>query len=280
MFRRFGYGFLLNAAGGDGGAGGSAGDGKGGESKAVFTEEQVTAIGTMVNAALTSKVPKMVSGGVAEAMKSFDWKGTLGPVVKELVPQGQPGASGGGGGGSGDDANKSKADVNPEVVRQLQKLTDDFEKERKARLAAEAQALQIKTDQEFSDARGQLMGLLKPHASETLHDVWVDNLVHHKRLKVENGATLLEVSHAPIKGMPLQKEFLPLEQAVPILVAAEEAKRFMPAPGGASGGNGSPGPRGGNGGGSKPSLDSKDPAERAAARLATMGIDFNAEFSG
>jgi hypothetical protein len=273
MLRRFG--FLFNTAGDGGGGGGSGGDGKGDKS-GPFSDDQLTAIGTMINGAITSKVPKLVTNGVADAMKAFDWKAALTPVVTELIPA--PG-SGGSGGGAGDDASKSKGGtIDPEVAKQLRTLTDKVEATEKLRLAAVQAAETLKQEHEFGSARQKLYEGLKTHASESLHDVWVDNLVHHKRLEVREGKPFLEVSHAAIKGMPKQKEFLPLDDAIAHLVAEEDAKRFLAVPGTGEGA-GSRAPRGGNGnGGRAPALDSKDPAERVAARLAGMGVDFNTEF--
>ncbi len=107
--------------------------------------------------------------------------------------------------------------------------------------------------------------------------MWVDNLIHHKRLKVEDdGTPLLEVEFAPAKGMPKQKEFLPLEEAIGHLVASDESKRFQPPPSG-EGGRGSPAPRGGRRANAA-SIESKDPAERVRARLESMGISYDNEF--
>jgi hypothetical protein len=277
MFRRYGSA-ILRAPEGDNvnGGGNGGGDGKGEPQKAPFSEDQFVAIGEIVNKALTSKIPKMVSGGFAEAMKSTNWEELLSPVITKLAPK----PASGSGGGDGDEGSKSKgtSKVDPEIARQLTKLTEDFENERKARLAAVQESENIKREHEFGSARQKLYEGLKPHASESLHDVWVDHLIHHKRLKVEGGQQLLEVEYAPVKGMPKQKEFLPLEEALPHLVAADEAKRFLPVPDAGDGG-GSRAPRGGRRGSGAPSIDSKNPAERVAARLAALGIDFDSEFS-
>lgn len=267
---------------GGGGAGGGAGGGKsdpGGKTDggaAPFTEEQFTAIGEMVNKAFSSRLPKMLNQGIAESFKAMDWAGLLTPVVTNLIPQPAPS---GGGGGSGDDGDKSKrSSIDPELTRQLQKLQDDLDKEKQARLQAVSATEQLRKEHQFSAARQRLYESLKPHAAESLHDVWVDHLVHHKRLNVaDDGSATLEVEYSPVRGMPKQKEFLPLDEAIQYLVNHDEAKRFQPVRDGNGGGT-NPGPRGTNPG--KARLDSKDPAERVAARLASLGMDFDQEFSG
>jgi hypothetical protein len=268
---------ILRAPEGDGGSGGGGGSGGDDGNAPLFTEQQFTAIGEIVNKALTSKIPKMVSGGLEAGLKGVNWKDILTPLVADLVPK----ADSGSGGGSGDDAGKSKSKgggtVEPEVQRQLAKLAEDLEKERKARLEAVQESETIKRSHEFGTARQRLYEGLKPHASETLHDVWVDHLLHHKRLKVEEGVPLLEVEYAPVRGMPKQKEFLPLDEAIPHLIAADEAKRFQAPPGTNDDGKGTPGPRARRG--AAPSLDSKDPMARVAARLESLGMNFDNEFS-
>jgi len=253
-------------------------EGGGGGNAAPFTEEQTKALGAMISGAMRGEGKRLIATAVGESLKSINWSETLkldevldGKLAKLIDDTGSAGDDGASGGGKTDPA---KPD--PEIQKQLTKLADELEKEKAARLAALNEAAETKRAHEFGAARQKLYESLKPHANETLHDVWVDNLVHHKRLKVEDGVPLLEVDYAPAKGMPKQKEFLPLEEAITHLVASDEAKRFQPAPG-TENGRGSPGPRGGRRVGA-PSLDSKDPAERVRARLESLGVNYDAEF--
>jgi hypothetical protein len=96
---------ILRAPEGDGGSGGGGGSGGDDGNAPLFTEQQFTAIGEIVNKALTSKIPKMVSGGLEAGLKGVNWKDILTPLVADLVPK----ADSGSGGGSGDDAGKSKS---------------------------------------------------------------------------------------------------------------------------------------------------------------------------
>jgi len=273
MIWRYGSAILRDKASGDGGDGGGGDGGKGGDP---FTPEQLTVLGSIVgqtvNSAVTNHMSRNLGKGIAEALKATNWGELLGPELAKLAPNGD---DSGGKGGGGDDG-KGKGGVSPELERQISKLADDLEKEKTARLAAVQEAENIRQSHQFGTARQRLYESLKPHASETLHDVWVDHLIHHKRLKVEDGKPLLEVEYSPVKGMPKQKEFLPLEEAIPHLVATEEAKRFQPVPESGDG-KGSPGPRGSSR--RNITLDPKDPADRVAARLEALGLDFNKEFS-
>jgi hypothetical protein len=247
----------------------------------VFTEAQMTALAELiskttapiVNAAVTNHLKRLPN--VADEINKAFTKEKLQPIFAQLVediPDDSDSSESSGKGGSQQPGSKP----DPEIQKQLSKLAEDLEKEKAARQATLAEATEMRRAHEFDSARQRLYESLKPHASETLHDVWVDNLVHHKRLKVEDGAPLLEVEYTPAKGMPKLKEFLPLDDAITHLVASDEAKRFQPPPG-IENGRGSPAPRGQRRAGS-PSIDSKDPAERVRARLEGMGINYDHEF--
>lgn len=233
----------------------------------VLTEED---IGRIANAAFTSQLKRLnIDGKITEAiggLKLDEKFTTFAETIKASLGQ-QP---------KPDPKDPQKPSIDPELQRQIAKMAEDLDKEKAARLAAVQESESIKRSHEFGNARQRLYESLKPHASETLHDVWVDHLIHHKRMKVEDGIPLLEVEFAPVKGMPKQKEYLPLEEAIPHLVASDEAKRFQPVPD-AGDGKGSPGPRGRRG--SAPTLDSKDPMTRVAARLESLGLNFDNEFS-
>lgn len=277
MFRKTS---LLFAADGSGGGAGGAGDDKsGGDTGQPFTPAQLEHLGKTINAAITGHMKRGLGSAVTDAFKAINWREIIEPVMGEILAEDDT-DTGGSGGGEGDDASKSKrSGVDPDISRQLAKLADDLEKEKAARLAAVKESERVRQEHEFSSARQKLYESLKPHASESLHEVWVDNLIHHKRLKIEEGQPLLEVEYVPSPGMPKQREFLPLEEAVAKLATSEEAKRFMPVPDG-SGGGGNPGPRNGaRRANNAPKLDSKDPYERAQARLAALGIDADSEFS-
>lgn len=270
MFIRRGSAILRAAesdpgGGGGGGGGGNGGDpGKGDPPKALTEED----IGRIANAAITSQLKRLnLDGKITEAiggLKLDEKFTTFAETIKASLTQ-QPKT----------DKTEAKPQLDPELQRQITKMAEDLDKEKTARLAAVQESDQMKRSHEFGTARQRLYESLKPHASESLHDVWVDHLIHHKRMKVEEGVPLLEVEYAPVKGMPKQKEFLPLDEAIPHLISADEAKRFQPVPD-AGDGKGNPGPRGRRGGAS---FDPKNPMDRVAARLEALGMSFDKEFS-
>jgi hypothetical protein len=224
----------------------------------------------MVNAAITSQLKRLnIDSKITDAIGGLKLDEKFEQLTKTLKP------SGGDDPGPGDPPKKQPA-LPPEIAKQLQQLADQVEKEKEARLAAEKAREDAERSHHFESGRQRLYESLKEHAAPDLHDVWVDHLVHHKRLKVEDGTPLLEVEYSPVKGMPKQKDFLPLPDALQHLISSDDAKRFMAAPKPGNGG-GTPGPRGAARSGA--SATSDDPMERVRARLAAHGIDFDQEFS-
>lgn len=256
MFRRFTLFPLMEEAGGGGGGG------AGGGSPKPMTEEDV---GRIVNSAITSHM-KRLDLDKRFADQKTELQGLLSPITDALAKLAPAAKGDDDEGGKGKGKNKN---IDPDIAAQLEKLASDVEAEKQARLTAE-QAVKDSEQRRLMDkARNDLAAGLKDVAHPDLHDVWVDTLVLKNRLKVEEGNALLEVEHAPIKGMPPQREFLPLPEALPKLIEHEESKRFkgVASP---AGGGGNRGP-GGGGGPGKSSTDSKNPLERADARLRQLG---------
>lgn len=243
-----------------------SGGGGGGETPKQLTEEDV---GRIANQAITAQFKRLnIEGKIGEAIKGLDLDTKFKELVDTLKPQGEAPKGPGG--------TDAKSELPPEVAKHLQQLTDQLESEKAARLAEKTAREESERKHQFDTGRQRLYESLKTHADSNLHDVWVDHLIHHNRLKVEDGHTLLEVEHSPVKGMPKQKEFLPLEDALPHLIGSQDSKRFMAVPD-PSGGAGSRAPRGKFAGGD---LNSKTPADRVRARLQQHGIDADAEFGG
>jgi hypothetical protein len=241
------------------------------------TPPTVDDVGRIVNSAITSHLKKLnISGQINDAIGALklDDKFTgLTKVLEGLKPTPLPAPGGGGGDTAKDEEIRA-------MKKQLETLATQAERAEAARLQAEQNANQVKLDHQFSQGRNKLYESLKEHADPTLHDVWVDHLVHHKRLKVEDNLALLEVEYAPVKGMPKQKDFLPLEEALPHLLESTDAKRFMSAPSTPDPKN-NPGPKGGGRRGSPPAnINSPNPIERARALLEQQGLSFDEEFSG
>lgn len=235
---------------------GATGATGGGPPAKQLTEED---IGRIANSAITSQLKRLnIEGKIAEAIGGLKLDEKFEQLTQSLTkPPDKP---------KGDD---------DETAKKIKQLTDTVEAERKARLDAERAREEAEEQHRFDGAKQALAGALKQHANPQLHDVWVDHLVNGKRLKLDNGQPLLEVEYAPVKGMPKQKEFLPLGDAVQHLIATDDAKRFMAAPAPVQG-QGPPGPRGVQAGPSR--IDSKDPADRVYARLKELGLDPEVEF--
>lgn len=255
----------------------------GGFSAGGFSEEQQAAIGSIVNSAITNHLKRSLGPQIAEALKATKWDEMLGPSVTGLIDKyledlPDPDAA------PEDDQADPKSGKRPgkrgadsAVEQQLQKLATDLENERKARSAAEQATKEAEQKRLMESANTAFRNALQPKLRADLLDVAVGHFGH--ALKVaEDGSPLLRVKRAPYKGAPEVDDDVALAEALPILLASESMKPFLPAPGA----DGTP-RKGGSpsvGGSGATALDSKDPADRVAARLAAMGIDFNSEFSG
>lgn len=243
---------------GDGGSAGGDG-GKKPDDSGGFTEEQAKQIANIANSALTSQIKRLnLEGKITDAIGGLKLDEKFTALTEAIA------------GKKKDDPApdpKEKPTVDPVIAKQLKELADKLEaSEKRAAEAVEAARLADETRQ-FDAARQSLFEGLAPHAEQRLHDVWVDHLVHHKRLKVEDGKTLLEVEHAPARGLPKQKEFLPLADALPKLLELEDSKRFMKAPQGGNAGQ-SRGPSNGASGGGN-----TDPFAAALAKVGGTPAD-------
>lgn len=256
------------------------GDNSGGGGAATFTEEQQAAIGQIVNSAVTSQLKRSLGPGIGEALKGVKWGEVLAEPFKALLEQ-NPGS--GSGGGSGDDdpskGGKGKGGdkgADSALQQQVQKLATDLENERKARAAAEEATRATEAKRLLDSATTAFRNGLQPNLRPELLDVAVGHF--GSALKVSaDGAPLLSVRKAPFKGAPEEDVDVPLAEGLQLLLTSEPMKPFLPPPGG-DGSSRRGGAPSGTGGGA-PSLQSKDPNERVAARLAALGLDFNTEFS-
>lgn len=253
------------------------GAGGGGGADSGFNEAQQAAIGKIVNSAISSHMGRIdFSAKVAEGLKAVKWGEVLAEPVKALLEQkpqaddDDPAKPGKGG--------KASKGGDSALEAQLQKLAGDLETERAARKAAEMATTAAEQKRLLDGATTNFRNGLQPKLRPELLDVAVGHF--GTALKVDDkGIALLRVKKAPYKGAPEEDMDVPLIEGLPILLASEGMKPFLPAPGG---NNGNGGRKGGNpgGGNGAPALDSKDPLERARARLAGMGIDLDNEING
>lgn len=261
---------LFNKAADDGS------DGGGGDAPP-FTEAQLAVIGQTVNAAITSHNKRQRS--LAEQVKEIDWGTMLKPHFDAYVAAlPDDGGSGGGddddAGGKGKGGKGRQSGTDPAVAKQLQDLASKLEASEKRTKDAEEARAAAETQRAMDRATGELRNLLQPKVRPELLDIVVRDMSAQRTLKLgENGAATLTVKRAPYKGAPEQDDDLPLSEAVPLWLASDGAKVFLPAPGT----NQTPPPKGGRGpqhtpnggGGELPT----DPAARTLRQLQDAGID-------
>lgn len=184
-----------------------------------MTEEDV---GRIVNAAVTSQLKRLLPAAVTEAISGMKLPEMISAQVAAMKDPGEEEPTSG----------KPKNQPKSELEKQLQELAAKLEASEKA--TKEAERLRIETEQARRlDAgttafRTALSSKLRPE----LLDVGVSHWgTVQKRLTVnDDGTVLIRVKRAPYKGAPEQDEDLPLAEALPILLASEEAKPFLPPP--------------------------------------------------
>lgn len=249
-------GFLCAPAGDDPAGGGGA-DGSG---KPAMTEEQ---IGAMVNGAVEGKLRKLLPSAMTEAISSLKLEEKIAEAVAKVAPK------------PPDDTGKDKKPAESELEKQIRTLAKNLEDEKAARVVAETAKQQAEERQRFDGARQSLRTALKEKANEDYLDDWVDRLsVLEKRLSFgEDGAPLLKVRRVPFPGAPEGDEEMPLADAVKVLLARPEAKKYLAVPSPRADGRG--GPKGNGAGNRAPALDSTNPAERARALAAAQGFDLD-----
>jgi hypothetical protein len=247
----------------------------GGGGTPAFTDEQQAAIGQIVNQAVTSQLKRGLGPAIGEALKATKWDEVLAPSVNGLLDKyldGVPNPDDGD--GDTDPAPKpgktgKKSGNDSALEAQLQKLATELETERKARQAAETARTDAEQKRLLDGANTAFRNALQPKLRPDLLDVAVGHF--GSGLKVgEDGSALLRVKKAPYKGAPEEDMDLPLGEALPILLAAENMKPFLPAPGAPSDPKRGGGPRDHHNPGPAPT--GNDPASKTIAQLNSMGL--------
>lgn len=170
---------------------------------------------------------------------------------------------------------KAKDRPNPELIDLRQKYEAMQAKLTEAEAKREAAEKKRRDDKAYSDLRGALSkGGVRPDMLEDLAD-----LLFHGRKQVQfddDDQPMLKVKFSRGKGIAEEEQVLPLEAGVAQLLKTPMAGRYLPPPGGASGG--------GDGSGKKPGRAPKydGPAttdeerdRRISERLEAMGLDPN-----
>lgn len=250
------------AEGGDGGTGGGAVE--------PFTEAQLAVIGQTVNSAITTHLKRSLPGAVAEGFKSLNIAETIATEVAKLAPA-KP-AEGGDDDGKG--KGKGKGSTDPVIEQQLKDLATKLEASEAKATAADKARVEAEQKRLLDGATTAFRNALQPKLRPELLDVAVGHFGRDLKL-AEDGSPLYRVKRAPYKGAPEEDAEVPLAEALPILLASEGLKPFLPPPGGGGsgeklrGGNGGPRmPSGTGGGGAGPT----DPAGKTLAALESLGI--------
>lgn len=213
----------------------AGGDGDGGSP--IFSEDQLKAIGQVVNQATTAQLKRMLGPAIGDGLKGVNWGELLAPEFAKLTPAAPSGddpAKGGKGGKPGE----------TDLDKRIQQLATELETEKKARGEADKLRLKAEQDRRVDAARMKLRSALADKVAPGAVEHAVDRLtLVQNRLTVdENGNPTVRVRRPEYKGGPEVDTDLSIEDALPVLLAEEDMKIYLPAPKG--GGNNNPGPRG------------------------------------
>jgi hypothetical protein len=130
---------------------------------------------------------------------------------------------------------KAKDRPNPELNDLRQKYEAMQAKLSEAEAKRETAERKRRDDKAYSDLRGALSkGGVRPDMLEDLAD-----LLFHARKQVQfddDDQPMLKVKFSPGKGLQEEEQVLPLESGVTQLLKTPMASRYLPPPGGASGG--------------------------------------------
>jgi len=224
-------------------------------------QELTNIINSAVTAQLKRALPKALEGVTQ----------TLNEAIKRQIGELKPPPK------DDDDESKDKAKnrPDPELIDLRQKYEAMQAKLSEAESKREAAEKKRRDDKAYADLRGLLAkGGVRPDMLEDFSD-----LLFHARKQVQfddDDQPMLRVKFSPGKGMPEEEQSLPLESGVTQLLKTPMAGRYLPPPGGASGGN--------DGSGKKPGRTPKydGPAttdeerdRRISERLEAMGLDPN-----
>jgi hypothetical protein len=197
--------------------------------KEVFSKEQITAIATVVNSAVSAHMGRQPK--FEDSLKSVKWGELLAPVLKELVPTPDPKPGSGG---------KEPT----ELEKQILKLNNDFENERKLRIEAENKRNAAEEARRADAGKTKLRSLLTGKVVDGALDHAVNHLtlVQNRLSFDENGNPVIKVKRAQMPGFPPEEVEVSLEDGIKDILEEADLKIFLPVP--KSNGGANPGPGG------------------------------------
>jgi hypothetical protein len=185
-------------------------------------------VGRMVHGAMTDLAERKLPGLITKSLESVNLADTIKAEVAKLAPpKDDPKGSDDGG----------KPTVPPEVQAQLETLAASLEQEKAARENAERSRVELEQQHRRAGAKTAFRDAVSDKIRGDLLPVFVNHYADSQGLLSVNdeGVPLLKVKKAPYKGAPEEDVSLPLDQAVPILLAQKDVHPFLPAPGGQQG---------------------------------------------
>lgn len=208
------------------------GGGGGGDPAPAFSEDQIKAIGQVVNQAITSHKSRKPEKSLADELKGVDWKTTLAPIFETWATEnkltGQP---------PGDQPTKPDPKLAAlEAKLQALEIKGREDAEKIARAQAEARD---------KDAFAALRGALGPHVRQDALEIAASHLfTAQKRVTFdENGNPLFTARRASYAGGSEEDVPMPLADGVQHWLKSNEAKFFLPSPSGAAPAGGAPSQR-------------------------------------
>lgn len=195
-----------------------------------LTEEQV---GNIVNSAVTAHLKKAVPRAITEAIGALKIDEQISAAVAKLAPSEKEPK----GAQNDDDASGGRV-TTKDLQRQLSSLQDKLDASERKAQDLERQRIEVEQGARMSAALTAFRNGVQSHVKPELLEPFVDYFARGRGLlKVDDqGAPTLTVKRAPYKGAPPADEDLPLMEAIPLLLGTDDAKPFIPAPGGHSDG--------------------------------------------
>jgi hypothetical protein len=220
MLRSFHFGPLSEKADDKGGSGGDTPP----DQPKSITEEDV---GRIVNSAVTAQLKRSIGPAITEVLGGLKLDEQIAAIVSKAMPKATDGQK-------KPDERSTENDAAKEYQRQLTALQERLDASERKSTELDKQRIELEQKNRFDSAKAAFRAGVQTKIKPELLDPFIDYYSHVKGvLKVDDaGSPMLTVKRAPYKGAPLANEDLPLAEALPLLLATDDVKPFLPAPGG------------------------------------------------